>query len=132
MSQGPDGTSRERRGFARHAVNSEATVFLVDLRAVIKGRIVDVSLGGCRIRSQERFPLGIYRRVEVEFALDGLPFRLAGVVQTLHDRYTIGIRLLDLSDRKREQLAALMEELDAAERLESGGDEGPRAEVPQA
>lgn len=132
MSQGPDGTSRERRGFARHAVDSEATVFLVDLRALIKGRLVDVSLGGCRIRSQEKFPLGIYRRVEVEFVLDRLPFRLAGVVQTLHDRYTIGIRLLDLSDRKREQLAALMEELSEAERPESGGDEGPRAETPSA
>jgi hypothetical protein len=104
----------------------------VDLRALIKGRIVDVSLGGCRIRSRERFPLRIYRRVEVEFVLDGLPFRLAGVVQSLHDRRTIGIWLLDLSDRKREQLAPLMEELNEAERLERGGDEGPRVEIPEA
>jgi hypothetical protein len=110
-------------------VDSEASVFLVDLRTRIKGRIVDVSLSGCRIRSQERFPVGIYRRVEVEFALDGLPFRLAGVVQSLHDRYTIGIRLLDLSERKRAQLVALMEELDAAQRLESGENEEPRAEI---
>jgi len=130
----PNGTGRDRRGYTRHAVNSEASVFLVDLRCRIMGRIVDVSLGGCRIRSQERFPVGIYRRVEVEFTLDGLPFRLAGVVQSLHDRYTVGIRLLDLSDRKREQLIGLMAELDEAQRLEeeaqrleSGANEEPRA-----
>jgi hypothetical protein len=67
--------------------------------------------------------------VEVEFALDGMPFRLAGVVQAVHDRQTIGIRLLNLSERKREQLAMLMEELDKAERRERGADDGPRPEA---
>jgi hypothetical protein len=110
-------------------VDSAATVFLVDLRICIRGRIVDVSLGGCRIKSPNRFPVGIYRRVEVEFTLDGLPFRLAGVVQSLHDAHTIGIRLLDLSERKREQLTALMEELEEAERRENGLNEEPRTEV---
>jgi PilZ domain-containing protein len=126
----PNADGRERRGFARHMVDSAATVFLVDLRVRIAGRIVDVSLGGCRIKSAERFPVGIYRRVEVEFTLDGLPFRLAGVVQALHDPHTIGIRLLDLSDRKREQLAALMQELEEAERRESDANQEPRAEAP--
>jgi hypothetical protein len=92
----PENTGRERRLFARHAVDSAASVFLLDVRSRIEGRIVDVSLGGCRIRSKDRFPTGIYRRVEVEFALDGMPFKLAGVVQAVHDRHTIGIRLLDL------------------------------------
>jgi hypothetical protein len=107
---------------ARHAVDSDASVFLLDLRSLIKGRIVDVSLSGCCIRSTERFPVGIFRRVEVEFRLGGMPFRLGGVVQSVHDRFTIGIRLLDLSDRKREQLATLIEELDGAERLEDAAD----------
>jgi len=115
LSELPNSSGRERRSCTRHEVDSAATVFLLDLRVRIPGRIVDVSLGGCRIRSLERFPVGIYRRVEVEFTLDGLPFRLPGVVQALHDPRTIGIRLLDLSDRKREQLTALMEELDEVE-----------------
>jgi hypothetical protein len=93
-------------------------VFLLDVRSRIEGRILDVSLSGCRIRSKERFPVGIYRRVEVEFTLDGLPFRMAGVVQSLHDRYTVGIRLLDLSERKRDQLMTLIEELEEAARRE--------------
>ncbi|KAA6458694.1 PilZ domain-containing protein [Acidobacteria bacterium AB60] len=118
-------TGQDRRSFARHEVDSAAVVFLLDLRARVPGRIVDVSLGGCRIRSKDRFPVGIYRRVEVEFTLDGLPFRLAGVVQALHDPYTIGIRLLDLSERKRAQLTGLMEELQEAEQRASGGKQEP-------
>ena len=125
----PNNVGRERRLTPRHPVDSAASVFLLDVRSRIEGRIVDVSLGGCRIRSKNRFPTGIYRRVEVEFALDGMPFRLAGVVQAVHDRHTIGIRLLNLSERKREQLAILMEELDEAERRESGADDGPRPDA---
>lgn len=108
----PAAGGRERRQQRRHSVDSTATVFLVDVRSNVRGRILDVSLSGCRIRSEERFPVGIYRRVEVEFILDGLPFRLPGVVQSIHDRCTVGIRFVDLSDRKREQLTLLMEELE--------------------
>ena len=105
---------RERRQQTRHAVDSTATVFLVEVRSNVRGRILDVSLSGCRIRSMERFPVGIYRRVEVEFILDGLPFRLPGVIQSIHDRFTVGIRFVDLSERKREQLSMLMEEMEPA------------------
>lgn len=103
---------RERRKHSRHLVNSSASILLIDVRSKIKGRILDVSLSGCRIRSEERFPVGIYRRVEVEFVLDGLPFHLGGVVQSVHDRFTVGIRFLDLSERKREQLTVLLLELE--------------------
>jgi hypothetical protein len=114
---------RERRVQSRHSVDSRATIYFIDVRAQSAGHILDVSMSGCRIRTDERFPSGIYRRVEVEFTLDGLPFRLAGVVQAVHDRFTIGIRFLNLSDRKREQLVMLMEELDEARRRE--GEQNP-------
>ena len=129
LSELPNSSGRERRSCTRHEVDSAATVFLLDLRVRIPGRIVDVSLGGCRIRSQERFPVGIYRRVEVEFTVDGLSFRLPGVVQALHDSRTIGIRLLDLSERKREQLTALMEELEEAEQREKSAKGVPGVEA---
>jgi hypothetical protein len=57
--------------------------------------------------------VGIYTRVETEFLLKGLPFRLGGVVQAIHDRYTVGVRFLDLSERKREQVGDLIEEIEA-------------------
>jgi len=93
-------------------METRATVFFIDVRAQMAGNIVDLSMSGCRIRTDEQFPVGIYRRVETEFTFDGLPFRLPGVVQALHNRFTVGIRFLDMSSRKREQLTQLMEEIE--------------------
>jgi hypothetical protein len=103
---------RDRRVEARHSVDSSATIFLIDILARSTGRILDVSVSGCRIHTDERFPVGIYRRVEVEFTLDGLPFRLPGVTQALHNRNTVGVRFLNLSPRKLEQLTMLIAEID--------------------
>jgi c-di-GMP-binding flagellar brake protein YcgR len=102
---------RERRVQAREEVDTTAVIFLINIASRLQGRILDLSLGGCRIRADERFPVGIYTRVETEFRLEGLPFRLGGVVQAIHDRRTVGIRFLDMSSRKREQVAQLIEEI---------------------
>jgi hypothetical protein len=58
--------------------------------------------------------VGIYTRTEIEFRLAGLPFRMGGVIQTVHDRYTVGIRFLDLSARKRQQVEQLIAEFERA------------------
>jgi hypothetical protein len=57
--------------------------------------------------------VGIYTRVEIEFRLEGLPFRLGGVIQAIHDRERrhVGIRFLDMSTRNREHVEQLMEEI---------------------
>lgn len=100
-----------RRGHARLAVDTSAVIRLIDLGADVEGRIVDLSLGGCRIRTHRRFPLGIFRRVETEFQLEGLPFRLGGVTQAIYDPCNVGIRFIDMSERKREQLVQLIDEV---------------------
>ena len=105
-------SGRERRNQSRHDIDATATILLVNLASRITGRILNLSLGGCRIRTAERFPVGIYTRVETEFHLEGLPFRLGGVVQAVQDRQSVGIRFLDMSARKREQLELLIGELD--------------------
>ena len=105
----------DRRGQARHEVDTTATIFLVKVASALRGRIVDLSLGGCRIRTDEKFPVGIYTRVEVEFYLQGLPFRLGGVIQAIHNRNTVGIRLLDLSERKRQQVLDLIDEIEESQ-----------------
>jgi c-di-GMP-binding flagellar brake protein YcgR len=111
---------RERRVQSRHEVDTTADIFLINVGSRLSGRILDLSVGGCRIRTDERFPVGIYTRVETEFRLEGLPFRLGGVIQAVHDRdrRLVGIRFLDMSIRKREQLEQLIEEI---EELQSGG-----------
>jgi hypothetical protein len=106
--------NRERRAQARHAVDSSAELFFIGVAARVKGRIVDLSPGGCRIRSIEPLAVGIFRRVEVEFRVQGLSFRLAGVTQVIHDKYTVGIRFIGLGERMRLQLVQLIEELEEA------------------
>jgi hypothetical protein len=111
----PDGAvlHAERRHESRRPVDTGAVIYLIDLAAMKHGRIVDLSLSGCRIRTDQRFPLGVFRRVETEFRLEGLPFRLAGVTQAIYDPRSVGIRFLDMSERKREQLVMLIEEIEA-------------------
>jgi c-di-GMP-binding flagellar brake protein YcgR len=101
----------ERRNHSRHSVDDSAAVILFKIASRLAGRIIDLSLGGCRIRCHERFPVGIYTPVEAEFQLDGISFRLGGVVQAIHDSHTVGLRFLDMSPRKREHLEKLIEEL---------------------
>ncbi len=103
---------RERRQQNRLEVDTTATIYLVNVASILRGRILDLSLSGCRIRTDERFPVGIYTRVETEFRLEGLPFRLGGVIQAIHDRNTVGIRFLDVSQRKQEQVLELIAEID--------------------
>jgi c-di-GMP-binding flagellar brake protein YcgR len=110
------GANRTRRRFEpRHDVETSAVIRLINLAADVNGRILDLSLGGCHIRTDRRFPVGVFRRVEVEFRLEGLPFRLAGVTQAIYDPLNVGIRFLDLSERKREQLLQLIEEIETPE-----------------
>ena len=97
----------------RIGVDGSIVLHLIDLAARFHGRIVDISPGGCHIRTDTRFPVGIFRRVEIEFRIEGLPFRLGGVTQAVYDAFNVGVRFLDLSERKREQLLQLVEEIKA-------------------
>ena len=119
------------RSFNRHNVDTSAKLLLVNTGISMASRIQDLSLGGCKLRTHDRFSVGIYVRVETEFYLHGLPFRLGGVSQVILDRHTIGIRFLDMSERKREQLKELIVEIAAAEALRPSVDEAP-AEVAAA
>jgi hypothetical protein len=103
---------RERREHFRHELDSHARVLFLSIHSRVIGKVIDLSLGGCRIRAQQRIPVGAYRRVEVEFIVDGLPLLLPGVTQALHDKYTIGIRFVEMTDRKRGQLRLVIEEIE--------------------
>jgi hypothetical protein len=111
-AQAPKRSRRERRAQSRHTVDTSAVIYLVNIAARLNGRILDLSLTGCRIHTDDPFPVGIYTRVETEFQLEGLPFRLGGVIQSIHNKNLVGVRFLDLGERKREQLAQLIEEIE--------------------
>jgi hypothetical protein len=103
---------QDRREHQRHTVDSHARILILSLHTKITGMVLDVSMSGCRIRAHDRIPVGIYRRVEVEFMLDGMPLLLPGVTQTLHDPYSVGIRFVEMTERKRGLLQAVIDELE--------------------
>jgi c-di-GMP-binding flagellar brake protein YcgR len=102
---------RDRRVEARCNVDTSVVIHLVKVGSRLDGQILDMSLGGCRVHTVERFPLGIYTRVEIEFKLQGTALMMGGVVQAIHGRNEVGIRFLDVSPRKRELLAELIAEI---------------------
>ena len=125
----PQGNApHERRAQVRHVVDTFAAIFLVKIGSTHTGRILDLSLGGCRIHTDERFKVGIYTRVETEFRLEGLPFRLGGVIQAIHDHNTIGIRFLDLSERKRQQVQELIDEIELMRAAKASTEPAPAAD----
>lgn len=115
----PGSPASTRRFAPRLELDTTAVIHLISLGSDVHGRILDISLGGCHIRTDMRFPVGIFRRVETEFRIDGLPFRLGGVTQAIYDSFNVGIRFLDLSERKREQLLQLIEEIQNAKNTKS-------------
>jgi hypothetical protein len=121
-SQAPAG--RERRQQNRHQLSSSATILLVNAGSKLQGHILDMSVTGCRICTDERFPAGIYTRVETEFRLEDLPLRLSGVIQSIYDRNTVGIRFLDLSEREREQVLGLIGEIEQLRTSQPAAAEG--------
>lgn len=110
-SPGPHNARARHRTEPRQEVDTSAVIRLVNIAADVHGRILDISTGSCHIRTERPFPVGIFRRVETEFRIEGLPFRLAGVTQAIYDSFNVGIRFLDMSDRKREQLLQLIDEI---------------------
>jgi hypothetical protein len=101
----------ERRLHPRHAADTSVALFFSNSGVRLIGSILDLSMSGCRIHTEARFPAEIQTRVETEFRLGGMPFRLSGVVQALHDRHHAGIRFLNLSLSNRQQVEELIENI---------------------
>jgi len=68
-------------------------------------------LEGCRVRTEQPFTKSVDARVEVCFQMLGLPFQLAGTTRQIVDAHTVEIQFLEISRRKREELAQVIEEL---------------------
>jgi PilZ domain len=108
----PTDVLSELRGQPRPAMHRFATIILAKDGSRFPGRIVNLSLSGCSIHTDERISVGIYSRVEIEFQLRGFPFRLGSVIETMYDRNTAGVHFCDLSEHKRQQVLELMGELE--------------------
>ncbi len=99
---------RERRADARLPFHQEASLLVVRQNSFIPCQILDMSLGGCRIRTERRFLAGPMIRVEVCFRFQGAMLRLPGVTQWTDRKQAAGIRFLDMSPRRVEALAEVL------------------------
>jgi hypothetical protein len=88
-----------------------ATLRFLKDSSKVAGAITGLSLEKCSVRTAEDFHMGIQIRVEVEFQMRGLPFRLGGVIEDVKEMQFVEIRFLGVSQRKREELSELLDEL---------------------
>jgi len=107
----PEAGKLERRALPRQTLGSFATLHTVRSKVSLNGQFLDLSIGGCRIQLDTPLRLASFTRVELEFWLEGMPFRLAGLSQHSCARRVIGIRFAPLSERKQAQLGQALEEL---------------------
>ncbi len=102
-----------RRTTPRHAIEGDASILLVDHGSSIPCNILDLSLGGCQLRTSKPFEAGIKVLVEVSFKVHGLVLRFRGTVQWKVRDHLFGIRFLEMTSRRNEGLAEVLCEVEA-------------------
>ena len=105
----------ERRSLPRFAVDEDATLVMVSAGATISGRMFEISLDGCRVRTAGRHPVAAPALIEIIFKVNGIAFRLGGVIEWIEHEQVVGIRFGAMALRRRETLEDLLAELDAEE-----------------
>ena len=65
----------ERRKHPRYAVDAWAEVMVQDGRMLFRGRVLDISAGGCYIETEARLRLAPGTAVEIVFRVDDAVFR---------------------------------------------------------
>ena len=103
--------ARNRRATPRKPVDEPAELRLLHPSCVLACRILDLGLGGCRVRTEDRFLAGIMARLEVVFTVKGVSFRLTGVTQWTDRRNLVGIRFLEMNERRTAALAEALAEI---------------------
>jgi len=100
-------SGRERRVWERYTLTDSAgTVFYRNLS--LPCQLLDISLGGCRVRMEQRFAAGALARVDLALELHGVTQRIAGMTQWTAKNNQLGIRFLHASPQAKNQLAALL------------------------
>jgi hypothetical protein len=102
-----------RRTSPRHALEGDASILLVDHGLSISCNILDLSLGGCQLRTCDPFPAGVRVLVEVSFKVHGIVLRFRGTVQWKAGECLFGIRFAEMTSRRREELAGVLIEVEA-------------------
>jgi len=102
----------ERRQHPRYAVDAWAEVLVKDGTMLFRGRVLDVSLGGCYIETKARLRLPPGTMVEMVFRTREETFYCEAMCRMLRPRGA-GFLFMNLSAKTERELAGLIQELSA-------------------
>jgi|ERR1700761_5423313 len=104
----------ERRQHTRYAVDAWAEVMVKDGTMLFRGRVLDVSLGGCYIETEARLKLAPGTPVEMVFRVNDGVFRCEATSRMVRTRGA-GFLFEGIDTLMQRELAALMQKLSEAD-----------------
>jgi c-di-GMP-binding flagellar brake protein YcgR len=104
----------ERRQHTRYAVDLWVEVMVKDGTMLFRGRVLDVSAGGCYIETEAKLKLAPGTRVEMVFRVNDGLFRCEATTRMVRTRGA-GFLFSSLNAGTRRELERLIQELDGAE-----------------
>jgi c-di-GMP-binding flagellar brake protein YcgR len=110
------GETEEKRRFRRHAHAGEVLVGLPDGGLPGIGSLINLSLGGCKIRLLRKQQFDKGTRIELWLKSSDLTFRSLGIVrrriQLDGKPWVLGVEFVDLAGRGHAHLTELIAELE--------------------
>ena len=104
----------ERREHTRYAVDAWAEVIVKDGTMLFRGRVLDVSVGGCYIETEAKLKLAPGTPVEMVFRLNDDVFRCDAMSRMVRTRGA-GFLFANRDAKRQRELERLIQELDGAE-----------------
>jgi hypothetical protein len=110
----------ERRQHTRYSVDAWAEVMVKDGTMLFRGRVLDISQGGCYIETEARLRLAPGTPVEIVFRANDRVFQCEGTSRMVRTRGA-GFLFDGMSAKVRVGLEALIRELSATEGMSALG-----------
>jgi c-di-GMP-binding flagellar brake protein YcgR len=103
----------ERRNHPRYAVDAWAEVMVQDGRMLFRGRLLDISAGGCYVETEARLRLAPGTPVEMVFRADDAVFRCEATIRMVRTRGA-GFLFSNLDANLRVELEQLIRQVSEA------------------
>jgi PilZ domain len=110
----------ERRQHPRYAVDAWAEVMVKDGTLLFRGRVLDISLGGCYVETEARLRLAPGTPVEMIFRVEGLVFRPEAMARMVRPGQGAGFLFGYLNGKMQRELETLIRRLSGDEQGSEG------------
>jgi hypothetical protein len=104
----------ERRQHTRYAVDAWAEVMVKDGTMLFRGRVLDISVGGCYIETEAKLKLAPGTAVEMVFRVKDSVFRCDAMSRMVRTRGA-GFLFANQNARMQRELEKLIQDLDGGE-----------------